>query len=289
MRVLVIGKCHSRGIASSWQALRPEDSVSSVTWVQLRKGYGIPRLIDEVREADQVFVEADADGTREWSPRELGLGVDDPSVPRLASSLEHATLYPVFHFTGFHPDFSRIEKTGCSQIAVAAHALGLSESRAAELFNGYIYRALGYYDEYPKAQGFALHVGRASGYDLSGVLQPVDGKAFMHIPTQPTIGFWMRFAGMLCEQAGLPYDPAAPAPADEPAEELIWPVYPELAEPLGVQGGLDFKVSKGKPPISFEEMISTCYRILDSIDAAEVRERTHTRAIIAKLRAELAG
>lgn len=289
MRVLVIGKCHSRGIAASWQAIRPEDSVSSVTWVQLRKGYGIPRLTDEVGEADQVFVEADADGTREWSPRELGLGVDDPSVPRLAAALEGAMLYPVFHFTGFHPDFIRVEKTGCSQIVVAAHALGLTETRAAELFNGYLYRILGYYDEYPKAEGFALHVGRASGFDLSGVLTPVDGKAFMHIPTQPTIGFWMRFAGLLCDRVGVPYDPGAPAPLDEPAEELIWPVYPDLAERLGVQGSLDFKVSKGKPAISFEEMIHTGYRILDSTDVAEVRERSHTRAIIAKLRAELAG
>ncbi len=287
MRVLVVGKCHSRGIAASWQAVRPADDVSSVTWVQLRKGYSVARLLSDVSEADHVFLEANAAGVRDLSARELGLSVSDKSVPLLAAALESATLYPVMHFGGFHPDFLRIDKIGCSHIVVAAHALGLSEARAAELFNSYIYGVLGYFDEYGKAMRFALQVGQASGFDLSSILKPVDGQPFMHIPTQPTIGFWMRFAGLLCERAGVPYGAEAVPPLDEPGQELVWPVYPELAEKIGVDGSMDFKVSKRQGFISFEEMISTCYQLLAETDVTELRGRSHTRKIIAKLRDEL--
>lgn len=286
MRVLVVGKCHSRGIASAWQAVRPADEVSSVTWVKLRKGYSVARLIADISEADHVFVEANAMGVRELSARELGFSIHDEAVPMLAAALERATLYPVTHFSGYHPDFLRLEKTGCSHIALAAHAMGMSQARAAELFNSYIYSALGYFDEYDKAESFALQVGQASGFDLSNMLQPVNGQAFMHIPTQPTIGFWMRFAGLLCSSVGLEYDADAASPIDEPAGELVWPVYPELAEQIGVEGGLDFKASKKQGFISFEEMIASCYRILDEFgDDSPLEART--RLTIAKLREEL--
>lgn len=265
------------------------DSVSSVQWVSLRKGrYSIPSLLEHISGADHILVEA-MKGKLHLSTRELGPSLNDPFVPQLAAVLKTATPYPAFHFTGFHPDFARLEGTGCSRIVVAAHAMGLSEAEAAELFNSYIYSVLGYFDEYGKAERYALQVGQACSMDLSRVLKPIDGKAFMHIPCQPTIGFWMRFAGMLCEHVGVEHDPDAIAPIDTAADELIWPVYPELADRWGVAGSLEFKAQKNHDPISFDEMVAKCYTLLDNSDAAKVCGREATQASIAKLREELAA
>lgn len=95
-----------------------------------------------------------------------------------------------------------------------------------------------------RARDFLLQVGAECRLDLAAALDDWHRRGpFMHTINHPRIVACAGIAHAAAARLGL-VDPAGPPPEppfDPLASDTIWPVYPEIAEELGVPGSLLFK------------------------------------------------
>lgn len=300
-KVLILGKCHVRSIAACWTALRPKDTVEAVTWTRLRKGlskgYSVEWLCRHLEHSDIVVSQAGPSGnlpgsdTTPFAPstgskptHNMGIASSAEEINRLTALLDRAILFPRWSFSGFHPDMRRAYESAYSELAFAAFSMGLPKERAASLYNAFIYTLLGYFDEYAKAERHGIAQGQACGLNLAAIVAPNQGKAFMYSPSHPTIDFWWRVTLLLCERAGLDIDDRAQPPADPAEGEICWPVYPEIAKRVGVEGSLSFRLSKFASFVDLDQMIDQSWRMFETLDFTSARATPRVEAVISALR-----
>ena len=202
-------------------------------------------------------------------------------APRMASYV----LFPNVLFTGFHPDLMQLNgslsrvaqrhRFGVwhSALAMGAFLRGVPESQAADLFNAYIYDALGYFDEYAKAEQHLLQAGRESGMDLEPELATWRRNGiFVHVPNHPTVGVFWSLAELICRRLGLETRTIDTLPPDRLATYNSWPVYPEIARRLQVEGSLRFQsCDVDEPPREVDALIHELYRVYAQTDPEALR------------------
>jgi hypothetical protein len=113
-----------------------------------------------------------------------------------------------------------------------------------QLFNRLVYGRLGYLQGFGAARTLLLEMLAGYGLDLAADLEAWHAEGpFMHGINHPrglALADVMRAAairaGLLGEAA-----PRVRPPFDHLAADTIWPVYPEIAEALGIPGGMLFK------------------------------------------------
>ena len=254
--VIVLGNCQSYPMAACLRALNPEIKVAALTWAEVRSTAQMERLLTIVDEVGAVLVQP----------------VNSPRVQRLSAGalavrVAHCVQFPRIQFTGFHPDAVRAlgrGETGLigewhSALIMAAYGMGLSEVRAQDLFNAYIYGALGYFDEYGKAALFLEATGGALGWDLSSELKTWP-RPFVSVPNHPRIEVMMDLARGACARLGIEVDPEAAAPPDPFLRSGAWPVYPEIAKRMGLAGRMQFfPTSKPGCVFDLEDAIAWSY------------------------------
>jgi hypothetical protein len=170
--------------------------------------------------------------------------------------------FPSIVFTGFQPDCTYVLRRDQSQIhhptmvmnsalVAACFMLGMPEERVAQLFNAYVFAKIGYFDAYTQSRAALIDSYARAGFDLNlhweGWLQ---GGPFMYTINHPAVRVIATIITIITASVGI-IDPATPAPtaSDYLATNLIWPVYPEIAERIGVLGSLSFSRSlHGLPP-----------------------------------------
>ena len=118
-----------------------------------------------------------------------------------------------------------------SALATAAWFEGLPESRAAGLFNAYAYAKLGYFDAFEAGASY-LKSAAMVDYDLTGWTRR--DRVFMHTINHPSIELSAEIARQALDRLGLHRLAAIGLPRDPLAEGVIWPLYPEIAERLGI-------------------------------------------------------
>lgn len=159
---------------------------------------------------------------------------------------------PRLYFPGFHPDAiypatasaERPNPLGnCnSAILLAAWRDGLTPQQATTLFREEVYRALGYFDVFADASKVMAEEYSLAGIDAADLIDLWRARgAFMHQPLHPKLRVMSDVAKRLLVNAGLASEASEPATIDdELAHNAIWPVYPEIARHLGVEGDLVF-------------------------------------------------
>ena len=269
-KLLVIGNCQAYGVARSLRRGCPDLEVRAIGLVELTS--------DEARAA-MLGRHADA----EWiatQPLNESHGV----LATEALAVEGRTIvrFPRVNFRGLHPDLllSHAPRDGLtlrgnrSAIVAAAYAMDLPEARAAELFNAYIYGALGYFDVYPKAEAHLMGEARKCGMDIAPALQDWLAQGpFMHVPVHPKPVVLDWLARQIADRLGAPVGPPDPEPADIMAPLGSWPVYPEIARRLGLQGSMSFHAGALKPMMGLRELIAQGYRDLARLPRERVLER----------------
>ena len=243
-RLIVLGNCQSYAMSACLRALIPGAGVAALSWTELRTPAQVERLLTVVDDVDAVLAqEVDWPEVQALSPRALAArGIRNVQFPRI-------------HFTGFHPDAMRIggrELKGLigpwhSALIIAGYCMGLSEERTGELFNAYIYGALGYFEEYAKARRFLETSFDELGWDPRLVLRDEAG-VFVHVPNHPRIETMMDLARFACTRLGVTTDDAAAPPPDLLLRNGVWPVYPEIGKRIGVAGRLQFSQPWQPPP-----------------------------------------
>jgi hypothetical protein len=263
LRVALIGNCQVAGLADCLSAICPDIEPLPL---QLRRG-DTPERLEQMAAA---AASADAVLAQRLGP-EARYG---PLFhQRLSEAGGRLHFIPRMAFSGFHPDTvvltgSAAGRLGSYHSAIIAGAwlAGLPERRVPALFNAYVFRRLGYFEEPARALDFLRGqwsaVGLALG-DWSG--------QFMHTPNHPAVEVLMTAADQLLERLGIARDTARPAPEDRLAGIVNLPVYPELARALGVPGGRETFI-QGHGDLPLESVVADAYRAY----AAARPDRTHS-------------
>ena len=210
---------------------------------------------------------------RRYGVAELQSGRIEPSVivkahdlffhqPRTANRLKPALdeagksqscfVYPTIFFTGFHPDLvdSRdgeipFGPLGAhhSAIVVAAFLQRLSVKQTLTLFSEKVFRHLGYFDHWREAKTLLLDYAARAGMPLDREFETWSQDVFVHVPSHPKPFVLADLARRLAIAAG--FEPK-PAPAMNDSLEVIgaFPVYPELAAALGLEGSHIFRTKR---------------------------------------------
>ena len=156
---------------------------------------------------------------------------------------------PMIGFAAFHPDicFAVNAETGIatqqvfnSAIGGWAYLQGMQASEAATLFNAQNYQALGYFNAWNRSVTYLRDAFARSDLapDFAAFFYAVkrDGR-FMQTFNHPTPRAITVLCTLICKYCGL--QPVSNEPisrGSSPASRLVWPVYPEIAQALGVAG-----------------------------------------------------
>ena len=234
VKIGVLGNCQVSGLASCLQALLPDTTIIAA------KATGT-HIFEDVAGSDAYFVQTDC-GDWVWSYfSQHGIG-----TPRLIR-------WPTFFFPGYHPDlvFARASNgdvlSPCqsynSSIVLYGFLQGLSPRETQRLFCEAVYERLGFFNYWSVAESTVIdEFNRCDldGHDL--VQQWRAGGCFCYSVNHPKIGVLDSFAETLVRRAGLEPVSAARrrAPMDPLADLGNWPVYPEIARHLGIDGSYEF-------------------------------------------------
>ncbi|MGO1119234.1 GSCFA domain-containing protein [Rhodovibrionaceae bacterium A322] len=168
--------------------------------------------------------------------------------------------FPMVYFAGFHPDCLYVSnaKTNAliqsatggysSSIAVSAFLAGLSVEQTLGLYNQETYEDLGYFDVWEHSKSILLQDFARLGLEVSDLFERWQGQGlFMHTINHPCLTVLTDLGKLLLKQAGLTPDVAVANPEkfipDGAPSDVVWPVYPELARRLNLEGELCFKVA----------------------------------------------
>lgn len=244
MRLGVVGNCQMRGLADCLAALRPGDEVVLVHLnAMVRPEDRTPEILERhaaaLSDCDAVF--------SQYVVPDFGpLGTE-----ALTARARRLVVMPSIAFDGLHPDCIYVRRTDGTEIsaamgpyhsalAFACFAAGIPAARAVRLFNLHSHAALGYLDAHAAALAAMEAHWTALGFDLGKALAEA-GPAFMHTINHPRIDLLQALARQALDRVGIAAAPDAGPPEDRLASSVVWPIYPEIARRLGVEGSLDFR------------------------------------------------
>ncbi|WP_310346760.1 WcbI family polysaccharide biosynthesis putative acetyltransferase [Methylobacterium sp. BE186] len=248
-KIAVLGNCQARAIAQAMRLLAPASAVDLVPFGRLKRDHGhIDTLARALGAYDHVFAQQ---FTADLIP-----GGD---IHALRAARPGIVLFPTIVFTAFHPDtlyvLGRPERgrphfapspMGLyhSALALAAHRLGLTLPQAITLFREEVFAPLGYLDVWDAASRELLTSAAEIGFPLNReILRWARAGSFMHIINHPKAMVVEDIARRLLAESGLAPEPVAVADylGDELIRDVVWPVYPEVAETFGFTGSYLFK------------------------------------------------
>jgi len=246
MRIGVVGTCQAPGIGIGLQQLLPDDQIIAIEGVAARREDFLAEAAALLHDCAIVF----------------GHHLADDFGPLSTAAMQHSHrnfhLVPNIAFTGFHPDCvyindgKRVYQSPMqdyhSAIAAAAFALGADARAALRLFNADVYRRLGYFEEFAKARAFLGKTLGEAGYNISMEWPQWMARApFMHSINHPK-GFVLGgIAKLMATKAMLiGYTQSFVEPVhDTLSIDPVWPVYPELAAAMNLEGSRLFKLNGG--------------------------------------------
>jgi hypothetical protein len=245
-RLAVVGNCQSYGIAYAMKVLAPSAQVDHYSVVHKTLA-NIDRLATTLERYDRVFLQN--------FPAGIVRGGD---YEDLLSRLTKVTRMPSMVFAAFHPDLvylldaTRGQKplngplrAYHSALAVFAFRVGLSLQEANALFSDNVFATVGYYDIWNASARELIDQAKSYfGFDFSSDLMSWSRRGiFMYSIVHPKPFVLASVARRLLETTRIPienenFDDYA---IDDLARSEIFPVYPEIAARLGVNGGYLFK------------------------------------------------
>lgn len=202
-----------------------------------------------------------------------------PLRSMVPSELAHkVTYFPNIAFSAYHPDltFARARKAGGdfetvfgplyiynSAIAVFGYREGMPLDQILTYYNADVYARLGYLDQWQESRRQLLIEGDACQMPLGGLFEKWSrgSSAFMYSSNHPTIAVMEDIARELLQRIGMFYFAESKHEflPDPLKAQPIWPIYPEIAERLGLRGSTSFKINDPHGTLELREFVSNCY------------------------------
>jgi len=239
-KILLVGNCQMPIVADCLSLMLPEHEVVSQMWGPfVRQNGAVAGLFADV---GQIFTQPQMAPTLRAEAENQGWKGTIRTVPAI-------------YFMGLHPDavyaFHEGQQLGgatgglTSAIALYAWKKGVPLDEVKELFTPDVFRRLGYLDYWDEGRTLLLDSARNTDVPLDDLF---DGwaarKPFMHIVNHPKLLVLADIARKLTGLVGA--KPLAVNPEDVMSDRLIdsivWPVYPGVAENIGLRGSFIFKM-----------------------------------------------
>jgi len=284
MKIAVLGNCQSTGLAQSINRWTADDCFVKdfEVVVEVRQGRSA-EIASILRDYDIIFAhEINNDKFEDLSYEKISKYANLIKVPSIV-------------FTGFQPDIIHIHVSdgvlgsplsgAHSAIIAGAFAAGIPEDRVGSLFNKLIYRRLGYLGEFERAATFLDSQFSSVGQSSIGVARRLlSAGSFMYTVNHPSFMALDRLGELIVSEYLPRLKLVEPRPVtSDHLRRDIWPVYPEIAQEIGVPGNLDFVSGSGQGrKLSLSAMIEESYTIYrDHPDAVRVSPRvTHTATVL---------
>ncbi|MDP4023678.1 GSCFA domain-containing protein [Methylobacterium sp. NEAU 140] len=235
-RITVLGNCQAPMLAQCLSAMLPDAEVHGVH-------LGLSSHEPATR-SDLILLQTEFSGL-----------ADNPEIipPRLAGQVRS---WPTFLYAGFHPDlvYARAGELPVrtplhdysSALMLYGWLRGLTVAQTVGLFHEAVFDRLGYFAYAASADAHFVEDCDRAGLDGAALLAEAKARApFCHTINHPHLAVVARVAEGVLAAAGLA--PAVRGPERFLPDPLlsgpIWPVYPAIAERLGVAGDYVFKTS----------------------------------------------
>lgn len=186
---------------------------------------------------------------------------------------------PTIFFTAFHPDIQYAYADGSlvkngfgadwnSRLLLWAYLNDVSQSSARDLFNEKVYRAIGYFDKWSKSSDALQLEFKACDFEYSQWIKTVQRSGvFMYGVNHPTQLGITQLAIQISEKVfpnsrirsklALDY-------SDDFLSNVRWPIYPEIAERMGVEGSYFWR--SGDSFADLSDFTQMCYSAWDALD-----------------------
>ena len=262
----MIGNCQALGLAICLRQICPTADVVGELWAAHDQPEAAERLLGSLDGYDLVVSHVFGKATQAFRSDQL------------AARARRFVSMPRIMFTGYHPDLVRdfnkdtaakaIFGANYSALIASAFHLGAPRARVADLFNAYVYGVLGYFDAFATAWQLQIAEGQRVGFDLAALAEEwKQGGAFVHVPDHPKIRVLHSLARAICVREGLDVRPDAELPDDALQHYMVWPVYPEIARRLGIDGSLRFTPQNPSTPIGLDQVIAHFYDLYSETGA----------------------
>ncbi|GJE37183.1 hypothetical protein KHHGKMAE_1239 [Methylobacterium persicinum] len=280
--IAVIGNCQARVLAQAMRLLAPESPVRYLSMGTLKRDHGhLDGLARLLRGHDHVFSQA--------FPAGLIPGGDSA---QLREAVPRLTLVPSIVFSAFHPDMVyagaasdlaalKLAPSPLGQyhsaIALFAHRLGLDAGKTVALFREEVFGRLGYLDHWDPAVRELAAAAAQVGFPLDRELTRWARRgAFMHLMNHPKAFVLGDIAKRLLREGGLSPEPVEVEDylGDELTQDVVWPIYPPIAEQFGLTGSYLFKAraTAGHFPVLYDlpGFIAASFAMYDGLSAGDL-------------------
>jgi hypothetical protein len=181
--------------------------------------------------------------------------LEEPRVifaqPKCRSWLkEYAIWYPRVALSAFHPDILPATENDqtmsplrgyASSIVAKSWCESLSVDATLALFNGGTFERLRFFEHFEESKAQLLAEGHAADFPLENLFECwLRSGCFMHTVNHPKISVMLDIAKILMAKAGLASQDVSIQ--DKFANGCGWPVYPDVAERLRLDGNYAFRM-----------------------------------------------
>lgn len=266
MNFKVLGNCQAGGIADSLEILSNGSSVSGIL-VSNEPKVLFSELSEHFFDSESVLLLHD-------SVREI-FSVNDS----LAKFDRKENIYiPTISFAAFHPDIQygfidgAVVKSGLdsdwnSRIMLWAYSKGLSQGETENLFREDVFQSLGYFDEWDKSSETLRKSFEECGFDYGRWIRSVQrAGVFMYGINHPMQIGLSQLAVQIAERvfpnSHVVIEDLHTFTTDY-LSHIVWPVYPEIGDHLGVEGSYHWRVARKHA--SLTEFIELCFSAWDKM------------------------
>tara|TARA_R110000868_G_scaffold18003_2_gene78270 strand:+ start:19106 stop:21046 length:1941 start_codon:yes stop_codon:yes gene_type:complete len=199
-----------------------------------------------------------------------------------AEMAHKVTYFPNIAFSAYHPDltFARACRNGGepeaifgplhiynSAIAVFGYKEGIPLDEILTFYNADSYARLGYFDQWTNARRELLTEGESCGIPLGALFERWSrNQAFMYSSNHPILLVMEDIARELLQRIGMFYFPESKHELlqDPLKAQPIWPIYPEIAERLGLRGSTSFKINDPHGAMDMRDFVRNSYEVFSS-------------------------
>ena len=271
MNLSILGNCQVGGIANSLELL------SNGSFIEGALVSNDPTIL--FGELSKQFKNQENIILMHESVREI-IAVNDS----LSEFARPENIYiPPISFAAFHPDIQygfidgAVVKSGLdsdwnSRIMLWAYSNGLSQGETENLFREEVLQALGYFDEWDRSSETLRKSFDDCGFDYGRWIRSVQRTGvFMYGINHPIQIGLSQLAVQIAEKV-FPNSHVVVEDlhlfTTDYLSHIVWPVYPEIGDHLGVEGSYHWRVAHKHA--SLTEFIELCFSAWDKI---ELRKR----------------
>ena len=264
-RWIVISNCQTFGLANSLQVQADDIEVVGVDTYLFNSDPD--RYNEELSQSSLLIC---ANGVESYMPRaDFTRAAARRVVPTISIRAYHPDLVYLSHndklVDGPSSDYH-------SAIVFAAFTKGMTVHDTQLLFNGKFYERCGYFDLWLHERDRQIQDFKEYGLDISIPIRRWGrNQAFMYSINHPRIVCLYDIATEILRLTGRSPKIGDLIPSDNLAIGAYFPVYPEIAENLGVKGNYRFKPIGTYRSIGLSEYISNCFSVYERLPKGEIR------------------